>query len=258
VSGWLHELPVIWLALVVVAAMALVTATILFTVMRLAAGDRGAAVKTVSPGMLPPMAIVFSLTVAFMAAGVWGDVDRAEDAVDAEASALRSAVLLSDGFSTATQAQMRALIRRHIDDAVRYEWPQMERQRAGLSAIPAPLAEALALALGLSPQREGQVVAQREMVATLQRALDARRVRIVISGSGINVVRWAALLALAVLTLAAMACVHSANRTAAAVAMGLFAAAVATVVVMLASQDRPFTGQLGIDPDVLVQVKPPP
>ena len=255
--GWLHELPVIWLALVVFAAMALITATILFTVVRLAAGDRGAAVNAVSPGMLPPMAVVFSLTVAFMAAGVWGDVDRAEDAVDAEASALRSAVLLSDGFSTATQAQMRTLVRRHIDDAVRHEWPRMERQRAGLSPIPAPLAGALALALGLNPQRDGQVVAQREMVAALQRALDARRVRIVVSEARINVVKWAALLVLAILTLTAMACVHSANRTAAAVAMGLFAAAVATVVVMLASQDRPFTGQLGIRPDVLEQVRPP-
>jgi hypothetical protein len=35
-----------------------------------------------------------------------------------------------------------------------------------------------------------------------------------------------------------------------------FAAAIAIVVVMLASHDRPFTGQLGIDPDVLEQVKP--
>jgi 4-hydroxybenzoate polyprenyltransferase len=34
-------------------------------------------------------------------------------------------------------------------------------------------------------------------------------------------------------------------------------AAVAVVVVMLVAQDQPFTGQLGLDPDLLEQVLPP-
>ena len=39
--------------------------------------------------------------------------------------------------------------------------------------------------------------------------------------------------------------------------MALFGTAVAVVVVMLVSQDQPFTGQLGLDPDLLEQVLPP-
>jgi hypothetical protein len=187
---------------------------------------------------------------------VWGDADRAEQAVDAEASALRSVVLLSDAFPSEAPA-MRALIRRQIDDAVQREWPAMERQHAGITAIPTPLADALALALRLTPQGDGQVAAQREMAASIQTALDARRQRIVVSGSRVNSVKWAGLFVLAVLMLAAIAFVHIGNCTTAAVAMGLFAAAVAVVVVMLASQDRPFSGQLGVDPDVLEQVRPP-
>ena len=46
--------------------------------------------------MLPPLGILFALIVGFMAAGVWDAADRAKDAVGAEASALRSVVLLSD------------------------------------------------------------------------------------------------------------------------------------------------------------------
>jgi len=40
--------------------------------------------------------------------------------------------------------------------------------------------------------------------------------------------------------------------------MGLFALAVAVVVTMLAAENEPFQGQLGIDPDVLEQVLPRP
>ena len=36
--------------------------------------------------------------------------------------------------------------------------------------------------------------------------------------------------------------------------MGLFAAAVAVVITMLAAQNQPFSGQLGLDPDVLEQI----
>jgi hypothetical protein len=224
--------------------------------MTLASGGRGAALKAVSPGMLPPMGILFALIVGFMAAGVWGEADRAEDAVDAEASALRSVVLLSDDLPGAHQARMRELIHRHIEDAVKNEWPAMAQQRASLNAIPRPLAEALHFALSFAPHGDGEAIAQRETVTSLQNALDARRQRIIVSRSGINTVKWAGLISLAALALLAIAFVHSANRATAAVAMSVFAAAVTVVIVMLAAQDRPFSGHLGLKPDVLEQVLP--
>src|SRR5215212_5931394 len=97
--GWLPNLPVVWIGLVVLAGMALLTAAIYAVVMLLAEGERAAALKAVSPGMLPPMGILFALIVGFMAVGVWGNVERAEEALDNEASALRSVVLLSGDFS---------------------------------------------------------------------------------------------------------------------------------------------------------------
>ena len=100
------------------------------------------------------------------------------------------------------------------------------------------------------------MVVQREIVSWIQDALDARRQRIIVSESGINAVKWLGLLSLATLALIAIAMVHSANRSRARVAMALFALAVAVVMTMLAAQDQPFSGQLGLDPDVLEQVLP--
>jgi hypothetical protein len=251
---WLPNLPVFWIAVVVFAAMALLTAAIYLLVMWLAEGGRAEALLAVSPGMLPPMGILFALIVGFLAVGVWDNVDRAEEEVADEASALRSVIILSDDLPPDLGGRMRALIHRQIEDAVNDEWPAMKEQRANLNAIPVPLSDALHLAVGFDPQTDGQTVTQRELVTSIQNALDARRQRIVVSESGINSVKWAGLIALAALTLFGIGMVHSGNRTTARIAMGMFAAAVAVVITMLASQDEPFAGQLGIDPDVLEQI----
>jgi hypothetical protein len=255
-NDWLHELPVPWIAVVVLLAVSLLVAVVYLIAMRLAVGERGEAMQAVSPGLLPALGIVFALIVGFLAAGVWGDSDKAKNAVSNEASALRSVVLLSDELPAATATQMRALVRRQIEDAVGREWPAMRKREASLAAIPAPLVEAQHLAFAFKAQTPGQVDAQRELVASLQRAFDARRERIIVSDSHVNALKWVGLLGLAAVMLIAIACVHSANRRATLIAMSLYAAAVVVVVVMLVSQDEPFTGHLGQQPDLLEQVLP--
>jgi hypothetical protein len=94
------------------------------------------------------------------------------------------------------------------------------------------------------------------MVSALQSALDARRERITISRSVINWVKWTVVILLAVLILLTIAIVHSDNRAAAAIAMALFAIGVAACVVLIASHNRPFTGEISVGPDLLLQVMP--
>ena len=96
--GWLHDLSTGGLAVVVFAASYLVAAAIFVVVTALAKGRRGEAFKAVSSGLLPPMGLLFGLLVGFLAAQVWSNADRAQLAVDREASALRSVDLLMDAF----------------------------------------------------------------------------------------------------------------------------------------------------------------
>ncbi len=100
---WLHNLPFVWLVVVVFGATYLVAAAISWTVLALAVGDRALAFKAVSPGMLPPLGVVFGLVVGFLAVQVWNDVGQAQTAVNREASALRSVVLLDASFPGATR-----------------------------------------------------------------------------------------------------------------------------------------------------------
>jgi len=257
-SDWIHALPLGWMALMVFGATALGTASIYWIVMRLATGERARTFKSVSPGLLPPLGIMFGLLVAFIAAQVWGDVDRANAALNREASSLRAVVLLSRPFPLDAQTRMLRLIEQYIVDAQQNEWPAMAHQRATLAMIPAGLADALQLAIELPATSAGQITAQREIVANLDDALDARRQRILVSRSEVNVVKWFALIFEAVCTLTAIAIVHSDSRATARYAMGLFSAAIAACILLLVAADRPFTGQLSVQPTPLRNVAPEP
>jgi len=66
-SDWLLNLPVLWIAVVVFAATYLLAAIVYLVVTSLAVDDRARAFKAVSPGMLPPLGILFALLVGFIA-----------------------------------------------------------------------------------------------------------------------------------------------------------------------------------------------
>jgi hypothetical protein len=257
VMGWVERLPTAWLVVVVFAATLFVAGAIYYLALRAADRPSGSALTALSPGMLPPMGLVFGLIVGFLVAGLWADQSDARDAVDREASALRSSTLIAAAtLPRATSLRMDALIDRHIHVAATKEWPAMADQRATLTVVPAALAEALRLALTLHPENQTQATGQRELVSELEAALDARRQRIIVSESTVGWVKWLAVVALAALTLIAIAFVHAGNRRTAALAMGIFAAAVAVTIVLIASQARPFGGEFGIKPDALLEVAP--
>ena len=115
-SDWFHNLPVVWMAVVVFGLTYLIAAAIYAVVTALAVGEQARSFKTVSPGMLPPLGIIFGLFVAFTAAQVWNDNDRATTAVNREASALRAVVILAVNFPGESEARLRNLIGRYIEE----------------------------------------------------------------------------------------------------------------------------------------------
>jgi Protein of unknown function (DUF4239) len=255
-SDWLHNLPVLWMALVVFGATYLATAAIYGIVNVLASGERARAFKAVTPGILSPLGILFGLYLAFTAAQVWSDIDRANAAVNREASALSAIVILADGFPGEPEERMRALVRRYIETTAGQEWPQMAHLAFRPGITPAPLAEALQLTLSLTPQSRGQETAQPRIAAAIENALDARLQRIIVSQSQVNLVKWLCLFALAICVLVAVAMMHNDNRRTSAITMTLFATAVGASILLISAHNRPFAGEVSVGPEPLLRVMP--
>ena len=250
-GDWLLNLPMPWMALVIFLTSYLVAGSIGFVVTTLAVKERAKGFKAVSPGMLPPLGILFALLVGFIAVEVWGNFDKAKGAVMTEASALRAVVLLAGAFPDEQRTRIYALVNRHIDESVNKEWPKMTQRRATLATLPTALIEALHVTLGLKPADDSQRAVQLEMVKELHTALDARRQRIVISESALGTVKWVGILLQGLCTLVAIAMVHSDNRLARAITLTLFATGIALSVLLIAAYSRPFTS---VGPELLKQV----
>jgi hypothetical protein len=224
-SDWIHSLPVALMAVVVF-------------------------------GLLSPLGVIFGLMVAFLAAQVWGDAERANTAVNHQASALRGAVLLSYAIAPEPGQRIRELIRNHIHEARTVEWPAMAKKNITLSLMPAYLTAALQTALRLRPQNPGEATAQKEIVTALENALEARRQTILVSRVEVNWVKWLCLFIQAICTLVTIAMVHSDSRPTSRIALGLFSTAIGICILLLAAHDRPFTGQLAVSSAPLLNVTP--
>jgi hypothetical protein len=254
VAEWLLNLPVSWMALIVFVATYLIAGGVYLVVTKLAETDWARAFKAMSPGLLPVLGVLFALLVGFIAVEVWSTFDKAKAAVATEASALRAVVLLARNFPNEQKTRIDALVNRHIEVAVKQEWPEMAHQKATLSPLPTHLIEALNDALALTPADDSQRAAQPEMVKALHTALDARRQRIAISESTVGAVKWAGILLQGLCTLVAIAMVHADNRRACAITLTLFATGVALSVLLIAAYSRPFTGAHSVTPALLEQV----
>jgi len=244
------------MALVIFGFTYLVAAAIHLIVTWLAVGERARSFKAVSPGVLSPLGVMIGLFVVFVAAQVWGDTDRATAAANREASALRSIIILASAFPGEPEARVRTLVRSYIEEAATREWPMMAIQTATLRITPPPAQELFHLDISLTPVSQGQQVAQREIAVALENALDARRQRIIVSGSAVNGVKWSCLFIQAVCALLTIALIQSGDRRASAITMGLFASGVAACVLLVAAHDRPFTGHISVAATPLLQVMP--
>jgi hypothetical protein len=175
-------------------------------------------------------------------------------AVNREASSLRSVLVLATIFPGEPESQLRGFVSRYVQEAATQEWPMLAQHSASLSSSAVPLIEALRFTLALPTNNSGQQTAQRELITSLESALDARRQRILISSSEVNVVKWVCLILQAACALLAIALVHSDHRVASLFIMGIFATGVAASILLILAHDRPFVGQLAVRPEPLLQI----
>jgi hypothetical protein len=159
---------------------------------------------------------------------------------------------------SAQQPAMRQLLRDQIDAYVATEWPQMSAGQATLTVAPAQLVQAQNLALSLPVQTDGQRVAQDHIVMSIDRALEARRSRLLLSNSAIDPLRLTALFLVGATTLAAMGCIQAERLGRAAAALALLATAMAIALTLLVAEAAPFAGQIAVSPEPLIQVRPGP
>lgn len=204
-------------------------------------------------GVVPPfiniIGVLFGLTLAFLANDTWSAHDRATNSVYKEADALRSLVV----FAHQMPEPMGARFRQAVTDyalASADEWRELAQRSS--SADVDTKADQLLLTVGSEAlaRAVGSNV-QALMLRKVSDIRDERDLRIGLSQTHINPLKWLGMAFLGLVTLLSVAVVHADNTRAALVAIWLFALAAAPTAAIVLVQGNPFQQPSTVSPDAI-------
>jgi Protein of unknown function (DUF4239) len=252
---WLETQETLVIILIVFVFCYLLAALILIGLAVLSRSPIAGSLHVTTPAMLTPLGVILGLVIAFLAARVWANVDHANGYVVEEASGLRQAILVSAVLPSDTRDAVRKEIQNYLRFVDQVDWPAMQRRREGIQQTPLGLPDALTILLSFVPQQPGQQLAQSRAVAAIEQALQARRNRILLSEAAISPSQWIVIIVLDALVLVTIGTVHAGRLTTAAVNMAVFSTAVASCIILLMINDRPFnSGGIAVQPAALHEV----
>jgi hypothetical protein len=252
---WVESQPAEIIAALTFGSSYLAVAVILLVSAAIAPRPVAADLKATTPVMLTPLSVIAALLIAFLANRVWTNLDRANGYVAQEASAIHEMLSLADGLPGDMRRSMRTSIRVYLRFVDSDDWPAMAAGHANLQQSPPGLSEAVATAMAINAATRTQEIAQERVMAALQRVLEGRQNRILLSQGVISPIQWFVIILLDVFLLVTIAMVHLDRRITAAVNAFILSTAMAACLVLLMVHDRPFAaGGFTLQPGVLREI----
>lgn len=202
--------------------------------------------QRVAPPFINIVGVLFSLTLAFIANETWSAHDRAMNAVYREADALRSIAALAEGLPPSTRGRVRADVSAYAR-AGAGEWPNLARRDEN----PDVLAKADATLQELAAREVAELGGSNVQALMLRKASEIRAdhdLRVALSKTHVNALKWLGMAFLGFLTLVSVAAVRVERRRAAFVAVLLFALPAAPTAAIVLVQGNPFQQPSSVTP----------
>jgi Protein of unknown function (DUF4239) len=157
--------------------------------------------------------------------------------------------MLNNGLPADTRAAVRSAVGEYIRFVQAIDWPRMAASRATLNTSPKGLTDVMALTFAITPASNNEALVQQRLVAALERALDGRLNRSLLSQGNISSIQWFVIVALDILMLIVVVMVHIDRFKTIAINTTILASAMACCLVLLMVHDRPFaTGGFTLEP----------
>ncbi|KIL97237.1 hypothetical protein CCC_00298 [Paramagnetospirillum magnetotacticum MS-1] len=195
--------------------------------------------RGVSPPFLGVVGVLFALTLAFLANDTWNAHDRALNTVYQEADGLRSIDALAEHLPAPVKAKVVNAVRDYARVTVTEEWPLLARRQSSKEASD-QLDRLLALLAGPDVSASAPTGVHGLMLAQATQVRAARGLRIALSQTHVNPLKWLGMAFLGFLTMISIAMVHVDQSRAEILAMVIFAAAAAPTAAIVLVQGNPF------------------
>ena len=136
--------------------------------------------------------VVFAVLLAFVFNGVWGEYNRAAQAINGECGALHGAAVLAHGLSDRQGQGIEQAILNYLKVVINVEWAALNRREESPEAVSA--FQAIVEAAGrLNTTRPTDLTLQGQFLSLLAQAHAYRETRIFQAGQGLPRIIWAVL-----------------------------------------------------------------
>lgn len=191
--------------------------------------------------------VVYAVLLAWAAVAAWETHDRAEMAVEREASLVADVADLAEGLG-ANGAAIRTEAAAYVEAVLATEWAAMTRGIRPVEGWAA--AEAMRdRAIAHTPANDTEDLVQDQLLQQITALFDARRDRLYLANTGIHPVIWSVIV-LGTLLVVALSFFFGLERRRHQVLTSILAVSVALVVFMIVELDRPFMGDMAVGPDM--------
>ena len=203
--------------------------------------------RGIAQNFLTVINVLFALNLAFLANDTWSAHDRALNAVFQEAGSLRTIMDLAEHLPDDTRAEVVAAVKDYARLTVDTEWAMLGGRQSS-AAVSDQMDSLVTLLAGdavsgaLRPSVHSMILQQAVQVRS------TRDLRIALSQTHVNPLKWLGMAFLGFLTMVSIAMVHVDQPRAQFLAVLLFATAAAPSAAIILIHGNPFQQPMAVSP----------
>lgn len=207
-----------------------------------------------SGSMLQAVMVFYGLAVALIAVSVFETYSDVSATISREASELAALYRDASSYPEPTRALLQAELRDYAQYVIHTAWPAQRAGQVALGGVEM-MNRFQATLTRFEPATEGQRALHAEALRAYNQLVEARSLRIDAAvNTGVPGVLWVVVLAGAAIGLTAAFFFKVEDTRLHAVMVALLAAFIGLVIFMILAFDRPFRGDLGLEPEPYQQV----
>jgi Protein of unknown function (DUF4239) len=198
--------------------------------------------------MMQAVMVFYGLAVALIAVSVWQTYTDAGATTSREATAIGVLYREIGGYPEPVRSQLRQELREYVEYVINEAWPQQRRgqvPRGGVEKVNDVEAKLVAF----EPATEGQKLLHAETLRAYSQLIEARRLRLDAVLTGLPGALWFVIVIGALVSLSSTFFFHVEDVLLQRIQVVLLAIFIGMIIFIIFALDRPFRGDLGLQPE---------
>jgi cation transport regulator ChaB len=198
--------------------------------------------------MMQAIMVFYGLAVALIAVSVWQTYTDAGATTSREATSIGVLYREMGGYPEPVRSQLRQELREYVEYIINEAWPQQRRgevPRGGVEKVNDVEAKLVAF----EPATEGQKLLHAETLRAYSQLIEARRLRLDAVLTGLPGALWFVIVLGALVSLSSTFFFHVEDALLQRIQVVLLAIFIGMIIFIIFALDRPFRGDLGLQPD---------